>query len=72
MFSVKTGDWSNRGVADGMKFLDRHSAQDLCDLLNNSYFIARSIGADGCIPRPVQGDEGQARSDTYQRTQGTV
>ncbi len=54
VFSVNTGDWSNRGVADGMKFLDRHSAQDLCDLLNNSYFIARSIGADGCIPTPFK------------------
>lgn len=54
VFRVSTGGWSHRGVADGMKFLDRHSAQDLCDLLNNSYFIARSIGADGCIPKPFK------------------
>ncbi len=54
VFSVNTNDWSNRGIADGMKFLDRHSAQDLCDLLNNSHFISRTIGADGCIPKPFK------------------
>lgn len=54
VFSVETSDWSNRDIAGGMKFLDRHSAQDLCDLLNNSFFITRSIGADGCIHKPFK------------------
>lgn len=54
VYIAKTDDWTSRDTVAGVKFLDKHSAQELCDLLNNGYFITRDIDTDGYIPKPFK------------------